>query len=100
MNDRVEKLREVLHATLNPLQLNIVDDSAAHAGHAGAIQSGGGHFSVYIVAEAFDGKTLVQRHQMVYRALGDLMKTDIHALMIQALTPGEFNQPLTLKETA
>jgi BolA protein len=41
------------------------------------------------VAEAFDGKTQVQRHQMVYRALGDLMRTDIHALIIKALTPNE-----------
>ncbi|MFM8486501.1 MAG: BolA family protein [Bacteroidota bacterium] len=62
---------------------------SVYAGHAGAIQSGGGHFSVFIVAEAFGGKTMVQRHQMVYRALGDLMKTDIHALMIKALIPGE-----------
>ncbi|MFM8442932.1 MAG: BolA family protein [Methylococcus sp.] len=89
MIDRVEKIRASLQAALNPVQLDIVDDSAAHAGHAGAIQSGGGHFSVFIVAEAFGGKTMVQRHQMVYRALGDLMKTDIHALMIKALIPGE-----------
>ncbi len=89
MSDRVERIRTILQEALMPLQLEIVDDSAAHAGHAGAMQSGGGHFSAFIVADAFDGKTQVQRHQMVYRALGDLMRTDIHALIIKALTPNE-----------
>ncbi|MEY2679773.1 MAG: hypothetical protein RL661_4 [Pseudomonadota bacterium] len=89
MSDRVEKIRSTLQEALTPVQLDIVDDSAAHAGHAGAMQSGGGHFSAFIVADAFDGKNQVQRHQMVYRALGDLMRTDIHALMIKALTPTE-----------
>ncbi len=89
MSDRVEKIRSVLQAALTPVRLDIGDDSAAHAGHAGAVQSGGGHFSAFIVAEAFAGKTLVQRHQMVYRALGEMMHTDIHALIIKALTPTE-----------
>jgi len=89
MSDRVDRIRTTLQEALTPVQLEIVDDSAAHAGHAGAMQSGGGHFSAFIVAEAFDGKTQVQRHQMVYRALGDLMRTDIHALIIKALTPKE-----------
>ena len=89
MSDRAERIRTALQEALTPVQLEIVDDSAAHAGHAGAMQSGGGHFSAFIVAEAFDGKTQVQRHQMVYRALGDLMRTDIHALIIKALTPNE-----------
>lgn len=88
MNDRVNTIRTVLEAALHPQELEILDDSAAHAGHAGARQ-GGGHFSVYIVAEAFEGKTLVQRHQLVYQALGDLMRSEIHALMIKALTPHE-----------
>lgn len=89
MSDRAERIRTALQEALTPVQLEIVDDSAAHAGHAGAMQSGGGHFSAFIVAEAFEGKTQVQRHQMVYRALGDLMRTDIHALIIKALTPNE-----------
>lgn len=91
MSDRVEKIRSVLQEALTPVQLDIGDDSAAHAGHAGAMQSGGGHFSTFIVADAFEGKSQVQRHQMVYRALGDLMQTDIHALIIRALTPTEFS---------
>lgn len=93
MSNRIEKIRSALQQALAPLQLDIIDDSAAHAGHAGAIQSGGGHFSAYIVSDAFAGKSLVQRHQMVYQALGELMRTDIHALMIKALTSHEVTQP-------
>jgi BolA protein len=68
--------------------LELIDNSAEHAGHAGAKQ-GGGHYSVTIVASLFDGKTMVQRHQLIYQALGDLMKNEIHALGINALTPSE-----------
>ena len=89
MSERVDKIRSALQTSLQPEQLDIVDDSAGHAGHAGALQSGGGHFSAYIVAAAFAGKTAVQRHQLVYKALGELMQTDIHALAIKALAPDE-----------
>ncbi len=65
------------------------DDSHLHAGHEGA-KSGGGHFSVMVVTPRFLGKNHVQRHQMVYQALGDMMKKEIHALSIRALTPDEF----------
>jgi BolA protein len=92
MSDRVEKIRATLEAALSPTQLDIVDDSAAHAGHAGAL-SGGGHFSAFIVSEAFEGKSPVQRHQLVYRALGELMHADIHALSIKAYTPSEYPTP-------
>ncbi len=89
MSERVNQIRERLSQALNPTQLAVRDDSAAHAGHAGAVQSGGGHFSVEIVSEAFEGKSMVQRHQLVYKSLGTLMQTDIHALVIKALTPSE-----------
>lgn len=92
MTDRVTKIRARLEAALAPVHLDIVDDSAAHAGHAGAL-SGGGHFSALIVAEAFEGKSPVQRHQLVYRALGELMRADIHALSIKAYTPSEYPTP-------
>lgn len=84
---REEKIREALNARLAPLSLQIGDDSAAHAGHAGA--RAGGHFSVFVVSEHFAGRTRLQRHQLVYEAVADLMRTDIHALSIQALTPQE-----------
>ena len=79
-------LRERL-ASLAPLAIEIIDDSALHAGHAGASQ--GGHYRLQIVAEAFAGKSTVTRHRLVYAALGDLMRGRIHALSIKALAPDE-----------
>lgn len=83
----VEKIRQVLTARLAPVSLVIRDDSAKHAGHAGA--RAGGHFSVVVVSDQFVGRTRMQRHQLVYAALADLMRTDIHALSIQARAPRE-----------
>jgi len=86
--ERVNMIRERINASLHPTALEIVDDSAKHAGHAGA-RSGGGHFNVSIVSDEFEGKSLIQRHRMVYDALGDAMQKEIHALSINARTPGE-----------
>ncbi len=83
--NRAEKIRHLL-AALEPLALEVVDDSARHAGHAGA-RDGGSHFQLRIVSEQFAGKTTVARHRMIYSALGDMMKHEIHALNILALTP-------------
>jgi BolA protein len=87
---RVEQaIRERL-ATLHPSMLNLRDESGQHAGHAGARPSGGSHWQLTIVSEAFRGKSPVARHRMVYEALGDLMKTDVHALRIEAFSPEQF----------
>lgn len=86
---RADMIRERL-AVLAPEQLEILDESHKHAGHAGA-RSGGGHFTLTIVSNVFDGKGLLQRHRMVYDALGSAMQTDIHALTIKALTPEELS---------
>ena len=83
-----EKIKQLLNDALKPTLLEIIDNSAAHAGHAGA-KSGGGHYHVTIVAEAFEGKSLVQRHQLIYKAIGDMMKQQIHAFGINALSPSE-----------
>jgi BolA protein len=88
-----EQIKKLLNEALKPEQIEIIDDSAAHAGHSGA-QSGGGHYYVTIVADAFEGKSLVQRHQLIYKALGDMMKQQIHALGINALTPTERTKEL------
>ncbi len=77
--------------TLSPQRVEIHDDSALHAGHAGA-RSGGGHFRLTIVSDAFTGIRTIARHRMVYEALGDMMKTRIHALAIQAMTAAEAEQ--------
>ena len=87
-NDRIAMLRERLTRALQPVELDIIDESAKHAGHAGAA-SGGGHFIVNIVSPAFENKTLIQRHRLVYDAVGDIMHSEIHALSIQAKTPQE-----------
>jgi BolA family transcriptional regulator, general stress-responsive regulator len=79
---RVEKLRAALQSALEPSLLEIRDDSAKHAGHAGARE--GGHFHVTIAAAAFAGTSQVQRHRMVYAAAAELMGREIHALSIDA----------------
>lgn len=81
-------IKQKLNETIKPETIEIIDNSAAHAGHTGA-KSGSGHYNVTIIADAFNDKTLVQRHQLIYQALGDLMKKEIHALSINALTPSE-----------
>jgi BolA protein len=80
-------LRERL-AGLKPLSLELIDDSAKHAGHAGA-RSGGGHYRLRIVSDEFAGRSTLIRHRMIYDALGELMRSKIHALSIQSLTPQE-----------
>ena len=75
-------------ATLDPVAIEIHDDSAKHAGHAGA-QSGGGHYRLTIVSPRFAGCRTMERHRLVYDALGSLMKREIHALSIAAKTPDE-----------
>ena len=87
-NARATMIRERLTRELHPVKLEIIDESAKHAGHAGAA-SGGGHFIVNIVSPAFEKKTLIQRHRLVYDAVGDIMHSEIHALSIQAKTPQE-----------
>jgi BolA protein len=84
--NRAERLRQKLVARFAPLQLSIEDESHHHAGHAGAA-GGQSHFRVRIVAEAFRGMSPVARHRLVYSAVDDLLKTDIHALAIEALPP-------------
>ncbi len=83
----IRMIRERL-AVLEPQSVEIDDESALHAGHAGA-RSGGGHYRLKIVSPAFSGKNTVHRHRMIYRALGEMMKAEIHALAICAQTAEE-----------
>ena len=80
-------LRERL-AELRPVRLELIDDSAMHAGHSGA-RSGGGHYRLLIVSAEFSGKSTLARHRLIYNALGELMRSKIHALSIQSFTPEE-----------
>lgn len=84
MNSIIDQIRLRL-AVLSPEHLDIIDDSAAHAGHAGA--GSGGHYNVLIVSACFNGKSRIERQRMVYDALGELMQHGIHALALKTLTP-------------
>jgi len=83
-----EEIRRRL-GTLAPAQLELVDESDKHVGHAGAAPGGNTHWKLTIVSAAFEGKPTVARHRMIYQALGDLMQHPIHAFAIDAKTPGE-----------
>lgn len=88
MNDSVmRQMRAAIEGALAPAALEIMDDSARHAGHAGARD--GGHFRVRLVAEAFRGRSQLERHRLVYAALGPLMCGAVHAVNIVARTPEE-----------
>ena len=81
----MSQMNALLTQALTPDELKITDDSHLHAGHAGA-RSGKGHFTVKITSSTFEGKSTLQQHQMVYQALGAMMQTDIHALIIKSET--------------
>jgi BolA protein len=85
---RMERMRSRFEAALAPVELVLEDDSALHAGHAGAA-SGGGHYNVRIVSLQFEGLKLVTRHRLVYDSVHDMMHKEIHALAITALAPSE-----------
>jgi len=86
-NIRIEQMNTLL-AALQPEKIEIIDDSHKHAGHVGA-RGGGGHYRLLIVPTQFASKPTLARHRMVYSALGDMMKHDIHALAIAAYAPEE-----------
>jgi BolA protein len=85
----IGQLRAALEAALAPAALEIIDDSARHAGHAGA--RAGGHFRVSLVAEVFRGRSPLERHRLVYAAVAPLLQDGVHALNISARTPDEAN---------
>ena len=87
--ERVRVIEAKLTEAFSPTMLQVKDQSHLHAGHEGA-KSGAGHFQVTIVSEAFAGQLPLQRHRMVFSALGSMMETDIHALRITANSPDEF----------
>lgn len=84
--NRIEKIRTVLEKNFQPHQLKIIDESHLHAGHQGA-KSGKGHFRVLISSELFRGTSQIKRHKMVFKALGELLDTDIHAISLDTKTP-------------
>jgi len=88
MSDAAARIERRLRRRFRPQRLELRDDSAKHAGHRGAT-SGGGHFHVSIVSEAFEGKTRLEQHRMVNEALEDLFGPVIHALALKTRAPSE-----------
>lgn len=86
--ERSAAIHARISASLQPVELAVEDESHLHIGHEGA-RDGRGHFRVRVVSERFAGLGALQRHRLVYAAVGDLMQTDIHALVVAALTLSE-----------
>ena len=87
ISDRIAMIERRLQSALTIDSIEIVDESHLHIGHPGA-SSGGGHFHVTIGAENFEGLPTLARHRLIYDALGDAMKTEVHALSIKAFDSG------------
>ena len=88
MSDAATRIEAILRERFRPTRFELVDDSARHTGHAGAT-SGGGHYRVRIVSEAFEGQTRLEQHRMVNEALADLFGPTIHALALETRAPSE-----------
>ncbi len=88
-----DRLTRKLTEAFSPESLNVADESHQHEGHAGARPGGQTHFRVYIVSEAFKGKTRIERHRMINAALADDLAGGVHALAIHATAPGEGGVP-------
>ncbi|MFZ6774185.1 BolA family protein [Undibacterium sp. SXout7W] len=86
--NRYDKIITRLKETFDPVVCQLTDDSASHAGHAGA-STGAGHYILKIVCQQFEGLNRISRHRLVYDSVGDMMHTEIHALSIIALSPSE-----------
>jgi BolA protein len=86
MNERADTIEKLLVDAFAPSEVLVKDQSHLHAGHAGA-KEGKGHFDVKVVSEEFTGQSRINRHRMVYDALGSFMQSDVHALRINAISP-------------
>lgn len=91
MSPREKRILALVNQSFAPLECKLEDDSAKHAGHAGAA-SGAGHYRLRLVSARFEGQNRISRHRLVYDCLRDLMQTEIHALNITALAPSEIQQ--------
>lgn len=90
MSDTYSEIISCLEASFPGAKIDLIDNSAAHAGHAEQKRSGGGHYALKIVSESFSDLNRVKRHQAVYGALSNLLSADaIHAIQINALSPDE-----------
>ncbi|HCU24111.1 MAG TPA: BolA family transcriptional regulator [Deltaproteobacteria bacterium] len=91
IHDGMTKIENLLREAFTPSYLQVEDDSAKHAGHAGA-RSGGGHYKVVLVSQHFSGKNLVEQHRMVNEVLRELFKNEIHALALTTYAPEQWRK--------
>ena len=84
-----ERITQKLSAAFAPAHLDVQDESYQHAGHAGSRPGGETHYRLYIVSDAFQGKSRIERHRMINAALSDELAGGVHALAIHASAPGE-----------
>ena len=84
-----QSMRDTLMIALEPIRLDVVNESHLHAGHAGSPGTGESHFRLLVVSPLFEGRSRLERHRMVNEALADDLATKIHALSIKAFAPGE-----------
>jgi len=89
--ERKKEITRRLREAFDPETLGVEDESYLHEGHEGA-KDGRGHFRVLIITDAFEDKTMIERHRMIYRELDEMMRLDIHALAIDAWSPGELDR--------
>ena len=87
---RADRIEEALRAAFEPERLEVIDDSASHAGHGG-FDARGSHFRIVLVSRTFTGKSRLARHRLVYDALASMLAHDIHALMLDLRAPGEMS---------
>ena len=88
-SQRVNRIREAIERGLAATHVEVIDHSAEHSGHPGAA-AGGGHFEVLVVSRQFEGLSRLAAQRLVYQALGPLMTSDIHAVSMHTLTPGQW----------
>ena len=89
MTPTAQRIEARVRERFRPQHFELLDESARHAGHAGAA-AGGGHYRLVVVSREFEGRTLLERHRLVYEAVGDLMGHEVHALSMRTLTPAEW----------
>ena len=88
---RKKEITRLLNEAFDPETLGVEDESYLHEGHEGA-KDGRGHFRVLMIAAEFEGKSMIERHRMIYRVLNEMLKTDIHALAIDAWSPDDLDR--------
>lgn len=91
MTDRQQRMLALIHEAFSPIECALEDDSAKHAGHAGAA-NGAGHYRLRLVSARFEGENRISRHRLVYDCLRELMHDEIHALNIIAVAPSELEK--------